>query len=344
MHNFNYLDMLRSPVSESSSLSPLEKFLTKFSESVASLEKDQTFTVELDLDGCFVHGKIPYCDPDHVINQELLQCLKHIKTLVEAKEAKFQVNICSTADLITSAEEAKIFHPDAVVNYFGQDCETVEDIRKAICKELCELNGGNVSQVMNDKGFVASLTLNENGKFLCAEEFHGKKLSNSKGGLNKEEVVFHSILKRCNNTNIGNEASRTLFIDNDIKYHKKLFDRNEIDPTRDVTKNVISLCPISAIVGIESEGKCHVPKAVENSEKLNYEKNSETKLSKVERRSYNHYNQDYPYDPTSQVDLVDLAKELELKVNAISTPETTPTTKSAECLKIASQIELPNRP
>ena len=79
-------------------LTPAQNFIKKLEERLKTLEKGELFTVELDIDGCFLNGNTSgMYDIENPVNSGLESSLTHIKELVENKGSEFQLNICSTA-------------------------------------------------------------------------------------------------------------------------------------------------------------------------------------------------------------------------------------------------------
>ncbi|MBL6665360.1 MAG: ankyrin repeat domain-containing protein, partial [Rickettsiales bacterium] len=79
---------------------PTQHFIRKLEARLKTLKEGDLFTVELDMDGCFLNGRSPYgIDLKNPVNKELFDALKSIKEIAETKKAIFQVSICSTAGL-----------------------------------------------------------------------------------------------------------------------------------------------------------------------------------------------------------------------------------------------------
>jgi hypothetical protein len=89
---------------------PFEKnsrdFFEELKKRIDQIPKGETLTIELDMDGCFLNGLINYnevrknsVDLENPINSDMLDFFKSLKTLLEEKELKLQVNICSVANI-----------------------------------------------------------------------------------------------------------------------------------------------------------------------------------------------------------------------------------------------------
>ena len=85
----------------------MERFLESL-QKIMDNESVRIITIELDLDGTFFYGKIikitnslfPTFNSFPPLNITLFQCLMEIKKLASQKNKLFQVNICSTANIL----------------------------------------------------------------------------------------------------------------------------------------------------------------------------------------------------------------------------------------------------
>ena len=85
----------------------MERFLESL-QKIMDNESVRIITIELDLDGTFFYGKIikitkslfPTFNLFPPLNITLFQCLMEIKKLASQKNKLFQVNICSTGNIL----------------------------------------------------------------------------------------------------------------------------------------------------------------------------------------------------------------------------------------------------
>ena len=102
-----------------------KEFVNKYQQRINTLQKGDHFTIEVDLDGCFVNGRIP----KHLgLNLDLLNLLTQMKTQVKNKGATFQVNICSTADINYADQDIALNELIPLTNHAKKILEIDESI------------------------------------------------------------------------------------------------------------------------------------------------------------------------------------------------------------------------
>lgn len=263
--------------------SPQEKFLENLSRSIEKLKRDQKFYVELDMDGCFVHGRIPHYDPDNIVNKDLVECLEYIKKLVNNKGAKFEVNICSTADLRNN-KEIKAF----VLNELFSLTDAKDGIVQIEANPNVKSGASEVLFLRDGKVHSSEIISNYSEPLSEGDSSRGYSIDKAKvlNYLIKTRAEYEKINPEKEVT-LGDVASRTLFVDNDFRYHE-----NNLNPTEhQELREVIGLCPIST--AIEDVGGAF--KKIEKPHKNEVSRN---------------INQYYAYDPENHIDLSKLKEEL----------------------------------